>query len=52
MKGFVESLNRQKEEKEEQAKIEGIKERIGIESYSVLPSVGHNTNEQINQVIR
>lgn len=51
VKGFVESLNRQKEEKEEQAKIEGIKERIGIESYSVLPSVGHNTNEQINQML-
>ena len=48
MKVFVESLNRRKEEKEEQQKIEGIKERI--ESYSVLPSVSNNTNDQINQV--
>ena len=48
VKVFVESLNRRKEEKDEQQKIEGIKERI--ESYSVLPSVGSHTSDQINQV--
>ena len=50
VKVFVEALNRRKEEKEEQQKIEGIKERI--ESYSVLPSVSNNTNDQINQVCK
>ncbi|KAL5252067.1 hypothetical protein ACHWQZ_G015019 [Mnemiopsis leidyi] len=49
VKVFVEALNRRKEEKEEQQKIEGIKERI--ESYSVLPSVSNNTNDQINQIL-
>lgn len=49
VKVFVESLNRRKEEREEQQKIEQIKERI--ESYNVLPSVNNNTNEQISHIL-